>query len=92
MKRNLNPDFVLPTSLSYSIREAAKKNRYFFSGPATKREGEGLRAWPLRKKTVFGSSKKNSGKKFVASLIYSQILYGSNHYSITIQQNPYHCG
>ena len=30
----------------------------FFSGPATKRGGAGVRAWPLRKKNFFRSSKK----------------------------------
>ena len=46
-----------------NFREAAK-NRSFFSGPATER-GEGVRAWPLRKNTVFlwplvaGSLKKD---------------------------------
>ena len=40
---------------SMAIREAAKNiTAFFFSGPATKRgAGWGVRAWPLRKKTVF---------------------------------------
>ena len=33
--------------------KGSRKKRYFFSGPATKRGGWGVRAWPLRKKTGF---------------------------------------
>ena len=44
------------TVFSIFFREAAKNG--FFSGSATKRGGGGVRAWPLRKNTVFWSSKK----------------------------------
>ena len=42
--------------LTDSLRKAAKKIR-FFSGPTTKR-GEGVRAWPLRKRPFFEALKK----------------------------------
>ena len=56
--------FLRKPKIYASIREAAK-NGPFFSGPAT-RGGE-RRAWPLRKKTVFSSSKKNLEKNVVAN-------------------------
>ena len=56
------------TSLHFNFNALGKpqKIRSFFSGLATKLGG-GVRAWPLRKNTFFKSSKKMSGKKFVAS-------------------------
>ena len=39
------------------VREAAKKS-YFLSGPATKREGDGLKPGPLRKNHFFEARKK----------------------------------
>ena len=47
--------------------KGTKGNRkvLFFSGPATNREGEGVRAWPLRKMTW---EKKMSKKMWPLSL------------------------
>ena len=41
----------LPERDALSFREATKK--FFFSDPATKRGGGGVRAWPLRMRAFF---------------------------------------
>ena len=46
-------------------REAAKKIKLFFSGPATKRGG--VRAWPLRKRNLFEAREKKFPPKNVAT-------------------------
>ena len=48
------------------VAEAAKKIKFFLVARPL-RGGGGLRAWPLRKRPLFETLKKNLGTKFVAT-------------------------